>query len=137
MPPGELEAPADGWYDTGDIVEVDENGYVTIVGRVKRFAKIAGEMVSLTAVEGHVSALWPDHNHVVVSIADSRKGEQLVLVTDFGGAERDALQAHIQKNGGSELMIPRNIRVVNEIPVLGTGKVDYVSIKELVEHAAA
>ncbi len=134
--PGELEAPADGWYDTGDIVEVDDDGFVTIVGRVKRFAKIAGEMVSLTAVEGHVSALWPDHNHAVVSIDDSRKGEQLVLVTDFGGADRDALQAHIQKHGGSELTIPRNIRVVNEIPVLGTGKVDYVRVKELVEQAA-
>ena len=134
--PGELETPADGWYDTGDIVEIDEDGYVTIVGRAKRFAKIAGEMVSLTAVEGQVCALWPEHNHAVVSIADPRKGEQLVLVTDFGAAERGALQAHIQKNGGSELMIPKTIRVVKEIPLLGTGKVDYVSVQDLAEQAA-
>ena len=133
--PEELEAPVDGWYDTGDIVEVDEVGYVTIVGRATRFAKIAGEMVSLTAVEAQVFALWPDHNHAVVSIADIRKGEQLVLVTDFSEADRNALQAHIQKNGGSELMIPKNIMVVNEIPVLGTGKVDYVGVKDLVEQS--
>ncbi|MFQ5985475.1 MAG: AMP-binding protein [Alphaproteobacteria bacterium] len=131
--PGEVEPLADGWYDTGDIVEVDEEGYVTIVGRAKRFAKIAGEMVSLTAVEGHVAALWPDHNHAVVSIADSRKGEQLVLVTEFGGAERNALLAHVQEMGGSELMVPKKVMMVGQIPVLGTGKIDYAGVTELAE----
>jgi acyl-[acyl-carrier-protein]-phospholipid O-acyltransferase/long-chain-fatty-acid--[acyl-carrier-protein] ligase len=131
--PGEIDPPADGWYDTGDIVEVDEEGVVTIVGRAKRFAKIAGEMVSLAAVEGQVSALWPDHNHAVVSIADSRRGERLVLVTEFGDADRDTLLVHIQENGGSELMVPKTIMRVDRIPVMGSGKIDYVAVKELVE----
>jgi acyl-[acyl-carrier-protein]-phospholipid O-acyltransferase/long-chain-fatty-acid--[acyl-carrier-protein] ligase len=131
--PGEIDPPADGWYDTGDIVDVDGDGYVTILGRAKRFAKIAGEMVSLAAVEGHVSALWSDHNHAVVSVSDSRRGEQLVLVTEFRDADRDTLLAHIRENGGSELMVPKKIMRVDRIPVSGTGKVDHRAVKELVE----
>jgi acyl-[acyl-carrier-protein]-phospholipid O-acyltransferase/long-chain-fatty-acid--[acyl-carrier-protein] ligase len=76
--PGVLEVPKDGWYDTGDIVEIDDEGYVKISGRAKRFAKIAGEMVSLTAVEGILNKLWPDDDHVVVSMPDDKKGEQLI-----------------------------------------------------------
>ena len=75
--PGMLEEPEDGRYDTGDIVSIDDHGFVTIQGRVKRFAKIAGEMVSLAAVEGYANAIWPEHAHAVVSIPDTRKGEQL------------------------------------------------------------
>ena len=135
--PGELEPPPDGWYDTGDIVAFDDEGFVTIKGRVKRFAKIAGEMVSLTAVEVQVAALWPDANHAVVSVADARKGEQLVLVTETQEAERAALQAHIQEHGGSELTIPRTIVTVDRLPLLGTGKTDYVAIQALAEPAAS
>ena len=85
--PGVLEPPPEGWHDTGDIVTLDPLGFVTIKGRAKRFAKIAGEMVSLTAVEGIAVAVWPDQRHAVVSIPDSRKGERLVLVTDNAAAE--------------------------------------------------
>ncbi len=129
--PGELEPPTDGWYDTGDIVSFDDDGYITILGRAKRFAKVAGEMVSLTAVEEQVAALWPEHNHAVVAVEDSRKGEQLVLVTENPAAERGALQAHIQAGGGSELMIPRHVVPVESIPLLGTGKTDYVAVQAL------
>src|SRR5690606_17058164 len=69
----------DGWYDTGDIVEIDEEGFLTILGRVKRFAKIAGEMVSLTAVEQVLSTLWPTDHHAVIARPDKQKGEQLIL----------------------------------------------------------
>ena len=129
--PGVLEPPVDGRYDTGDIVSVDAEGFVTILGRVKRFAKIAGEMVSLTAVEGYANAVWPGHMHAVVSVPDARKGEQLVLVTDKPDADRDDLLSYAKDQGIAELMVPKAIHVVGEIPVLGTGKVDYVGIKAL------
>lgn len=129
--PGELQPPADGWYDTGDIVDIDANGYVVILGRAKRFAKIAAEMVSLTQVESMISHLWPDHASAVVAIPDPKKGEQLVLFTDQADADRKSLREHIRAQGGTELMVPKTIRVVSKLPVLGTGKTDYVTLGEM------
>jgi len=129
--PGVLEPVEDGWYDTGDIVEVDEVGFVKIAGRAKRFAKIAGEMVSLTAVENSAVATWPDYQHAAVSIEDGRKGEQVVLVTDNPDADRDALLRKAQELGLSEIMVPRTILVTDTVPLLGTGKVDYVAVRDM------
>ena len=129
--PGVLEAPENNRYDTGDIIDIDGQGFVTIKGRAKRFAKIAGEMVSLSAVESQAAAVWPDHAHAVVSLPDARKGEQLVLLTENEAAARDALLAHAKSNGIVELMVPREIHPVEKIPVLGTGKLDYEAIKNM------
>jgi acyl-[acyl-carrier-protein]-phospholipid O-acyltransferase/long-chain-fatty-acid--[acyl-carrier-protein] ligase len=131
--PGVVEPPPAGWYDTGDIVSLDAEGYVTIHGRVKRFAKIGGEMVSLAAVEAYVERLWPGHGHAVVTLPDAKKGEQLVLVTDHGEAERDALIAFARSEGMAELAIPKRIHKVEAVPLLGTGKVDYGAVKALAE----
>ena len=128
--PGVLEPPVDGRYDTGDIVSMDDEGFVTIQGRVKRFAKIAGEMVSLSAVEGYANAVWPGHMHAVINVPDARKGEQLVLVTDNPNADREDLLDYAKDQGIVELMIPKMIHAVESIPVLATGKVDYVAIME-------
>lgn len=135
--PGIIQPPEHGWYDTGDIVSVDEDGFVTILGRAKRFAKIAGEMVSLTAVETLIAKLWPDNMHAVVAIPDAKKGEQLVLVTDKADAARGDIQKAVQDEGSSELMIPKTILAVDAVPVLGTGKTDYVGVKALVEKQEA
>ena len=129
--PGVLEPPQDGWYDTGDIVRVDEDGFVFILGRAKRFAKIAGEMISLTAVETEINALWPGKMHAVVNIPDEKKGEQLVLFTTETTAGRNALIADFKAKGLSELAVPKTIKIVEEIPLMGTGKVDYVKLKEV------
>lgn len=136
--PGVLQPPEGGWHDTGDIVTIDEAGFVAIRGRAKRFAKIGGEMVSLPAVEGYAMALWPGFEHAVVARPDPKKGEQLVLFTSAAGATASALQAWARANGVPELNVPRDIRVVEALPVLGTGKIDYVTLGGLAAgHALA
>jgi acyl-[acyl-carrier-protein]-phospholipid O-acyltransferase/long-chain-fatty-acid--[acyl-carrier-protein] ligase len=135
--PGVIQPPAEGWHDTGDIVVIDEEGFARIAGRAKRFAKIAGEMVSLGQVETEISALWPDHMHAVVAIPDERKGEQLVLITDNPAAARDAVAAHFRSRGLAELMLQRTILVVDKLPVLGTGKIDYPAVSKLVAEREA
>jgi acyl-[acyl-carrier-protein]-phospholipid O-acyltransferase/long-chain-fatty-acid--[acyl-carrier-protein] ligase len=135
--PGILQPPPDGWYDTGDIVDVDAEGFITILGRAKRFAKIAGEMISLTAVENMVNEIWPANAHAVVSIPDPRKGEQLVLVTNYAQADRKILTEYAQTNGIPELMAPRKILFVDKIPVLATGKTDYVTLQTTVNESLA
>ncbi len=131
--PMAVEPLEGGWHDTGDIVSIDADGYVCILGRVKRFAKIGGEMVSLTAVEGLASAVWPEGRHAVVAVADSRKGEKLVLVTDRKDADVARLAEWAREHGAPELAVPKKIVRVGEVPVLGTGKTDYVAIQQMVE----
>ena len=130
--PGVLEAPKEGWYDTGDIVRIDEDGFVFILGRAKRFAKIAGEMISLTAVETQINALWPSKMNAVVNIPDERKGEQLILFTTCKEATRADISANFKTSGLSELAVPKKIIITEEIPLMGTGKIDYVKLKEMI-----
>jgi acyl-[acyl-carrier-protein]-phospholipid O-acyltransferase/long-chain-fatty-acid--[acyl-carrier-protein] ligase len=129
--PGVLQPPADGWHDTGDIVTVSADGFVAIKGRAKRFAKLGGEMVSLAAVESFASGVWPGSTHVVVSLPDPRKGEQLVLVTDREDADRTALIKAAKEEGVPELWAPKAVLVVANVPVLGSGKIDYVATADL------
>ena len=133
--PRSIEPLAGGWHDTGDIVDIDEEGYITILGRVKRFAKIGGEMVSLLGVEDMAGAVWPDYRHAVVSVPDSKRGERLILVTDHQGAASAELSEWARDNGAPELGVPKKIIKIAVIPVLGTGKTDYVAIQKLVEDA--
>ncbi len=135
--PGVLQPPEDGWHDTGDIVTIDERGFIAIRGRAKRFAKIGGEMVSLPAVEGYAAALWPDAIHAVVTRPDPKKGEQLVLLTTQAGASATALQVWARGAGVAELMVPRDIRILDALPVLGTGKLDYVTMSTMVAEPVA
>ena len=130
--PGILQPPSEGWHDTGDIVTIDHDGYVKIAGRAKRFAKIAGEMVSLTAVEALAEAVWPQAQSAVIAVPDTKKGEQLVLFTTQENAARDQLGSYAQTHGINALSIPATIRHIEKMPVLGSGKTDYVALKGLV-----
>src|SRR5262245_36588009 len=131
--PGVLQPPADGWYDTGDIVDIDAEGFVTIKGRAKRFAKVAGEMVPLGAVEDFVAKLWPDSQHAVVTLPDPKRGERLILVTNKEGATRNEFQTFARSRGATELMMPAEVVSVEKLPVLGTGKIDNVAVTKLIK----
>ena len=125
--PGVLEAPVDGWYDTGDIVAIDAQGYLSIKGRLKRFAKVGGEMISLAAVEALAADLWPGLITVVVAQPDARKGEKLVLLTTGAKCQRGEFQQFAKGRGATELMVPAEVIVVDKIPLLGSGKPDFVT----------
>lgn len=129
--PLQLDPLKEGWYDTGDIVEVDAERYIFIKGRCKRFAKIGGEMVSLLAVEQVIEKRWPGFVSGAVSIPDSKKGEQIVLITTSKEINKEELIKAFKNAGVTELGIPSKIIVTDTPPLLGTGKFDYVSAKEL------
>jgi acyl-[acyl-carrier-protein]-phospholipid O-acyltransferase/long-chain-fatty-acid--[acyl-carrier-protein] ligase len=134
--PGSIDPPEDGWYDTGDIVKIDAKGFITILGRAKRFSKIAGEMVSLAAVEIKLQQAFPDHVHAVVAIPDAKKGEQLVLFTTDPTLDRKRLADGLKAQGAMELMVPRIIMLLETMPILGTGKVDYVTLNRMAREKA-
>ena len=131
--PGVIVGPEGGWYDTGDIVLVGPDRTVTILGRAKRFAKVAGEMVSLAAAEAMASRLWPGALHAVLARPDPRKGEQLVLLTTQPDAAASALLADARVRGVPEVQIPRVVQVVPLVPVLGSGKIDYPAAARLLD----
>lgn len=136
--PGEIQPLPSGWQDTGDIVKVDREGFITITGRAARFAKIAGEMVPLGAIEMLVQSLWPEESHAVVSVPHAKRGERIVLVTTAAAVDPESLRKLGKQAGLAELAVPGDIVKVEEIPVLGSGKTDYRATRELaIRHLAA
>ncbi len=131
-----LERPEDGWHDTGDIVSVDPEGFVTIKGRAKRFAKIGGEMVSLAAVEACAAALWPDAASAAATAPDMRKGERIVLVTTEKQATRAAYVAYAKDRHMADIAMPSEVMVVDTLPQLGAGKTDFMAVQALVRAAS-
>jgi acyl-[acyl-carrier-protein]-phospholipid O-acyltransferase/long-chain-fatty-acid--[acyl-carrier-protein] ligase len=130
--PGVIAPLEDGWHDTGDVVSIDKEGYISIKGRLKRFANVGGETVSLALVENCASSIWPDHSHVAITVPDERKGEQIVLLTTNPLAQRVDLVSWAQNHGVAEIAVPRRIVHAGEIPVLGTGKPDYAKVEKII-----
>ena len=119
----------DGWYDTGDIIHVDADGYFWVKGRAKRFAKVSGEMISLTAVEDALAGAFPQYGDecevAVVALPDADKGEKLVAVTNEPELELGEIRKAIASTGMTNLCVPRELRVMDQLPKLGTGKLNH------------
>jgi len=130
--PGVIVPVEGGWHDTGDVVSIDDEGFISIKGRMKRFAKVGGETVSLAVVENCASSLWPDYSHAAIALPDGRKGEQIVLLTTNPEAQRVDLVGWAQNHGVAEIAVPRRIIQTETIPVLGTGKTDYVKVEKII-----
>ncbi|HSQ04894.1 MAG TPA: AMP-binding protein [Burkholderiales bacterium] len=133
--PGVIDPPRSelgaGWYETGDIVEVDDEGFVRILGRVKRFAKVAGEMVSLETVEKIALQASPGSSHGAATQPDAQRGENIVLFTCDSALTRERLQQAAREAGFPEIAVPRKVIPLESFPLLGTGKVDYVRLQQL------
>jgi len=119
----------EGWHDTGDIAHVDEDGFVSIKGRSKRFAKIGGEMVSLAMVEQLAAKAWPEAQHAAISLPDAKKGEQIILVSTQKQAKASDLAAVAE--GFASICLPKKIIYTESIPLMATGKVNYPAVTEL------
>ena len=142
--PGVLEPVKNGWYDTGDIAEIDEDNFITIKGRLKRFAKVAGEMLSLTQIESVIQKLWPEYTNAILTIPDKRKGQALILITDFDDADttsenkksklKSTLRQHVLDHGLSALYLPSDIIFYKNIPLLSTGKINYPKLTEIINY---
>jgi len=106
---------------------------VFIKGRVKRFAKVAGEMVSLETVESVANHAAPQHQHAATTQADAQRGENIILYTTDNSLNREQLSNSAKTLGSPELAIARKVIWVNALPILGTGKTDYVTLKKMAE----
>lgn len=128
-----------GWYDTGDIAEVDASGYLHLLGRMKRFAKVSGEMISLGAVEEALAGAFPEFGPrcevAVITRPDAGKGELLIAVTNEPRLQIAQVRAAVRDKGLPNLAAPRDLRVVQTIPKLGTGKVDYRALAAMLAAA--
>jgi len=139
--PGELQPPravfGAGWYDTGDVASMDGDGFLHILGRVRRFAKVAGEMVSLELVERIAAAASPDHQHAAMAVREAGRGESVLLLSEDPRLRREQLLEAARALGAPELAIPRRVVHVEALPLLGSGKKDYVRLRRMAEEAAS
>ncbi|RAI00708.1 2-acylglycerophosphoethanolamine acyltransferase [Acuticoccus sediminis] len=133
---GAIVPPPDGWHDTGDVVAF-ESGFLAVRGRLKRFAKLGGEMTSLVTVENLAGAVWPEFQHAATAVAGGKKGEIIVLLTESPDVQREGLQAELQRVALPERYLPARIFHVEKIPLLGTGKLDTVAATRLAEALVA
>lgn len=129
--------PIEDWYKTGDLVEVDTDGYLSIKSRIKRFAKIGGEMVSLNLVEELAAQCFGHSDFATVTVTDQRKGEKVLLYTSDESVRLEQLRAFLAAKQYSPLLMPATVQLIEKLPLLGSGKTDYVTLKQIAEQGVA
>ena len=123
------------WYKTGDQGFLDEDGYLTITDRYSRFAKIAGEMVSLSHVENAIAPLLPENiDCAAVALPDEKKGEKIVLLVTKLNETPAEFKKRCVEAKIKALLIPNEIQIVDEIPKLGTGKTNFAQAKKIAQN---
>jgi long-chain-fatty-acid--[acyl-carrier-protein] ligase len=129
-----IEFEGKSWYNTGDLVRIDENGILWFAGRLKRFIKIAGEMISLPAIEDalipHCGNPEDDKPQIAVTNTKSEENPEIILFT-IVDLDRAFVNQCIRNAGLSGLHNIRTIKKIDEIPLLGTGKVDYRTLQNM------
>ncbi len=126
-----VELEGKRWYKTGDKGHLDKDGFLTIVDRYSRFAKIGGEMISLGAVESAIAKQLPEEMEILATtVPDSKKGEKVVLLF-AGNTDEDQLKSLIEQSGLNPLMRPAALIKVDAIPKLGSGKSDFKHAKQI------
>ncbi|MGC6404738.1 MAG: MFS transporter [Candidatus Comchoanobacterales bacterium] len=127
--PGVIQPPHQGFHKTGDIVSFDDDGFMSIVDRIKRFAKIGGEMVSLTAVENIIQGMFPGEQHAIINIPHEKKGEQIILITTMSSLDKASINKALKEQQHSSLMCPSDVIHIADMPMLGSGKINYPHLK--------
>lgn len=138
--PGNISAPTSvikgkktkGWYDTGDIVEIDNDGFINIIGRTSRFIKRGGEMVSMQVVENLIYELSPNNIHAVVRVFDEKEGEKMILCTDDANLKISSIRVLIKEKQYSNFHIPDQLKFLKDFPIIGPGKINYIELEKII-----
>ena len=127
-----------GWYVTGDIAAVDEDGFIRIVDRISRFSKIGGEMVPHVKVEETINEVLGSAAAVVTALPDEQRGEKLIAFYSQNGISREELWEKLNRSALPKLWIPtrENLYSIDALPLLGSGKVDLRQIKAMAQERA-